>query len=198
MQSTDSALFHWINGFAGHVYWLDPIMIACANYAPIVFVVVLLGCWARWRPEWQHAAVLAGLAALLALGTGQLVGMALPRPRPYQVTFATVLVVHAPDTSFPSDHAILSFAVTVVLATVSRRLGGWLALFSLLVLVSRVYIGVHYPTDVVGGAALGALGAWITIRLAHVAVVARAIEAVFRLLRRIHVAAPAPAPVSPV
>ena len=73
--------------------------------------LVLVACWLRWRPEWQRAAALAGLAALLALGIGQLVGMAFPRARPYAVTTATALVPHAPDTSFPSDHATLALSI---------------------------------------------------------------------------------------
>jgi undecaprenyl-diphosphatase len=190
MHSPDLALFNWLNGFAGHTPWLDALMIVCAKYAPVVFALVLLGCWLRWRPDWQRAAALAGVAALLALGIGQLVGMAFPRARPYAVTAATVLVPHAPDTSFPSDHAILALAVTVVLATASQRLALWLAGFSLLVLISRVYIGVHYPTDVLGGALLGALGGWLTLRLARTRLVTGWVESVFALLRRARIAAP--------
>jgi undecaprenyl-diphosphatase len=198
MLSADTALFHWINGFAGHSRLLDALMIAVAADAPIVFAVVLLACWARWRPDWQRAAALAGVAALVALGIGQLVGMLLPRARPYLVTNATVLVTHAPDTSFPSDHALLAFVVTTVLATVSRTLGAWLLAFSLVLLVARVYIGVHYPTDLIGGALLGAVSAWAIIRLAEVPRVARWIDAVFEILRRLHIAAPAgPSPLEP-
>jgi undecaprenyl-diphosphatase len=206
-MSFDTALFHWINGFAGHSRVLDAIMIAVANYSPIVFAVVLLGCWAQWRPDWQRAAALAGVAALVALGVGQLVGMLLPRARPYLATTATVLVTHAPDTSFPSDHALLAFAVTTVLAMAGpslrsragpslrsragRTLGAWLFAFSLVLLVARVYIGVHYPTDLIGGALLGAASAWAIVRLARVPRVARWIDAVFGMLRRLRIAAPA-------
>lgn len=193
MLSIDLALFHRINGLAGHVPWLDALMMACAKYAPVVFAVVLLSCWATWRPGLQRAAALAGVAALVALGIGQVVGMMLPRARPYRVTTATVLVVHAPDTSFPSDHAILAFAVTLVLAGVSRRLGGWLALFSAVVLFARVYIGVHYPSDVIGGALLGSLIAWGIVRLGRIPTVDRWIEATFVVLRRLRIAAPAAA-----
>lgn len=191
MMSVDTAVFHWINGLAHRSGALDAIMIAVASDAPIVFAVVLLACWARWRPEWQRAAALAGVAALSGLALGQVVGRLLPRARPYLVTSATVLVTHAPDTSFPSDHAILAFAVTTVLARLNRALGIALGSFSLVLLFARVLIGVHYPTDVIGGALLGAASGWAVGRLATVPLLAAWIETVFGILRRLHLAAPA-------
>ncbi|MDQ2668521.1 MAG: phosphatase PAP2 family protein [Gemmatimonadota bacterium] len=190
MYTIDVALFHWINGFAGRWASLDLLMIGTTRYSPIIFAVVLLACWARWRPAWQRGAALAGVAALLALGFGQLGNLIFPRARPFVVTAATVLVPHAGDSSFPSDHAILAFAVTIVLATVNRTLGAMLGAFGMLVLISRVFVGAHYPTDVIGGAAVGALGAWITLRAARVTAIGRIIDAVFALLRRAKLAAP--------
>ena len=190
MASPDVALLSWLNGFAGHAPWLDAVMIACTTYSPMIVALVLVGCWVCWRPAWQRAAVVATCAALLALGVGQLIGLALPRARPFTVLPVTLLMAHAPDPSFPSDHATLAFAVTAVLVTVSRTLGAWLAVLSVLVMVSRVYLGVHYPTDVLGGAALGVLGAWVTLRLVRAPRVARAIDAAFSMLRRIRLAAP--------
>lgn len=101
----------------------------------------------------------------------------------------TVLVAHAPDTSFPSDHAILVAAVTVVLLSRSRTLGAWLAVFSVLVLVARVYIGVHYPSDVLGGAALGAVGGMAMLRLARTETGTRLMDAAFAILARLRLAA---------
>jgi undecaprenyl-diphosphatase len=190
MMSPDVELFRWINQFAGHTPWLDAVMVACATWSPTIFALVLVGCWIRWRPEWQRAAARAALAALLSLGVGQLIGLAVLRPRPFTVMPATVLVPHAADSSFPSDHATLALAVTVMLMTVSRRLGWTLIAFSMLVLVSRVYLGVHFPTDVLGGAALGASGAWVMLRLARLPSVGRWIDAAFLLLRRLRLAAP--------
>ena len=191
LYEIDLTLFHWINGFAGRWPALDFVMIATTRISPLFYATVLVACWARWQPAWQRSAALAGLAALLALGVGQLLNVALPRPRPFVVTAATVLIPHAPDPSFPSDHAILAFAVTVVLATASRTLGTWLAAFGVLVLISRVFVGAHFPADVIGGAGVGALGAWITLWVARLPAVAGWIDAVFALLRRLKVAAPA-------
>lgn len=190
MYSTDLALFHWINGLAGRWAGLDMLMVEITKYSPIILALVLVACWARWRIAWQRGAALAGLAAMIGLGLGQLGNLIFPRSRPFVVTAATVLVPHAPDPSFPSDHAILAFAVTMLLATVNRALGAWLAVFGVLVLISRVFVGAHYPTDVVGGAVIGALGAWITLRLARIATVAHGIDAVLALLCRLKLAAP--------
>ena len=190
-MSLDVALFRWLNGLAGHHPALDGVMSAVASYAPLVVVVVLLACWGRWRRSWQRAAGLATVAALVALGVGQLLNVVLPRPRPFVVMPATVLVAHAPDPSFPSDHAILVFAVTVVLATVSRRLAAWLLVFSILVLVARVYVGVHYPADVLGGAALGAAAGWATVRLSRTAMIERWIATLLDQLARLHLASTA-------
>lgn len=188
MTSPDLTLFHWINGFAGHAPLVDALMVACAKYAPMVFAGVLLACWATWRLDWQRVAALAGVAALVGLGVGQMAGRAVPRARPSAPT-ATILTPHAPDSSFPSDHAILACAVTMVLATRSRRLGAVLAFFTVLVLVSRVYVGAHYPADVLGGAVIGGLAALATVRAARLAVVTAWIGAVFGVLARFRLAA---------
>ena len=113
-MNADIALFYSINGLTGRYPPLDALMVAAARYAPVCYALVLVGCWLMWRQRWQRAAALAGVSALLALGVGQLVGMVLPRQRPYEVlTNVHVLTAHAPDTSFPSDHAILVGAVTI-------------------------------------------------------------------------------------
>jgi undecaprenyl-diphosphatase len=94
----------------------------------------------------------------VALGVGPLVGIVLPRQRPFEVLSSVrVLMAHAPDTSFPSDHAILVGALTVGLWALSQRLDVGLAFVGFTVVVARVYIGVHYPSNLIGGVLLGAL-----------------------------------------
>ncbi|HEV2018729.1 MAG TPA: phosphatase PAP2 family protein [Gemmatimonadaceae bacterium] len=113
-ESLDYVLFRAINGWAGRSQALDAIMVACAKFLPVVFALVLVGLWLTWRPTNQRAAFLAGISALVALGIGQLIGMALPRPRPYLTHHVNRLISPTADTSFPSDHATLGFAVAVL------------------------------------------------------------------------------------
>src|SRR5438874_172829 len=110
-HSLDYSLFRAINGLAGRNRALDEIMIGFAKYSPFVLAAVLIALWLTWNYRNQLAAALAGIAALAALGIGQLVGAALPRDRPYLTHQVVQLITHSKDTSFPSDHTTLAFAI---------------------------------------------------------------------------------------
>ena len=111
--------------------------------------------------------VWAALAALVALGVGQLIGGAVDRARPYEaMTNVHVLVDKTTDFSFPSDHATVAGAVAVGLLFANRRWGIVAAVLAVLMAFTRVYVGAHYPGDVLAGLALGGLVAtvgWYTI-----------------------------------
>jgi undecaprenyl-diphosphatase len=115
-----------------------------------------------WRRPWLFFDVaLADLAGqLISLGLKQGIGrerpnVAYPDPRP---------LVHAPhDGSFPSGHATVSFACATVMSFYAPRAAPAFYALAAAIAWSRVYVGVHYPLDVLGGAALG-LGIAIALR----------------------------------
>jgi undecaprenyl-diphosphatase len=188
--SLDYALFHGVNGFAGRSSAVDALMIASAKYLPFVFALVLVALWLSWRPRNQRGAFLAGVSALVALGLGQLIGKAFPRPRPYLSHAVNQLIPRSLDTSFPSDHAILGFAVAVMVWRYNRRVGTALLVLATLLAVARVFVGAHYPSDVFGGAVLGALTSVALDYLSLRPPVAKLLDSVFGILRRFRVAAP--------
>ena len=130
----------------------------------------------------------AGISALVALGLGQIVGYAFPRDRPYLAHHVSLLITHSPDTAFPSDHTTLAFAVAIAVWQFNRRAGITLLIFGVLVAVARVFVGAHYPGDVIGGAVLGAITSLFILRLFEVPVMRRGVERVFVLLGRIGLA----------
>src|SRR5665213_136076 len=189
--SVDYRLFQTINGLAGTNRALDASMIACAKYSPIIFALVLIGLWLTWTYRNQRGAALAGISGVIALGIGQIVGAALPRDRPYLAHHATLLITHSPDTSFPSDHATLAFAVGVMVWQFNRRLGTTLLLFGAVTAFARVFVGAHYPSDVLGGAVLGSVVSLVIATLSRGPTPSALLDRVFTILARCHLAAPA-------
>lgn len=182
--SLDYTLFRAVNGLAGRSSVIDALMIGSAKYLPIVFALALVALWLSWRARNQRGAFLAGVSALVALGLGQLIGKALPRPRPYLSHAVNQLIPPSLDTSFPSDHAILGFAVAVMVWRYNRRAGTALLVLATLMAIARVFVGAHYPGDVLGGAILGALTAAALASLSERRRVADKLDAFFRVLGR--------------
>jgi undecaprenyl-diphosphatase len=101
-------------------------------------------------------AVYTGLTTLAADALSFLVKDATHRTRPFVAhpQIEPLYVVHS--SSFPAGHAATAFAGAVLLSSLRPRLTPWFLLLAAAIGFSRVYVGVHYPTDVLAGAALGA------------------------------------------
>lgn len=187
----DYTLFQAVNGLAGQSQALDAFMVATAKYAPIIYALALAALWLTWAPKNQRAALIAGISALVALGLGQIVGHIFPRDRPYLAHHVSLLITHSPDTSFPSDHTTLAFAVAAAVWVFNRRAGISLAVFGLLVAFARVFVGAHYPGDVVGGAVLGTITSLAVVSLARTGIINRSLDRIFDFLTRFRLAAKA-------
>ena len=167
----DNSLFRTINRLADRTGWAHGPFKANAGYGIVLFAVLLLIAYLDGRHHADLTAVAgsvwAALAALVALGIGQIIGGAVDRARPYEtMSNVHVLVDKTTDFSFPSDHATVAGAVAVGLLFANRRWGIVAAVLAVLMAFTRVYVGAHYPADVLAGLALGGLVAalgWYTI-----------------------------------
>lgn len=147
-----------------HRDWLDLPMIGITSTGLGWVQLLVLLALALFAPGARSYAVLllwsGSLCGLLRLG----VMRAADRQRPSNYEFARPLEDIFGNTSFPSGHTACSFAIAVMLVILVRRSEwewvGWLAvLWAFAVGFSRVYLGVHYPMDVLGGALFGMLSA---------------------------------------
>ncbi len=89
------------------------------------------------------------------------------RERPYQTLDVRQLVEEDNNRSFPSNHVQLSFALSTIVFYFYRRSGLVLFLLSLLMGIGRIYVGVHYPSDVLGGAIIGIMIAFVILKMKH-------------------------------
>ena len=139
-----------------------PFATAYAKYGVVVFAGILVAAWWRSRHTGDlhqlGGALWAAAAAGIALGIGQIIGGIIDRHRPYETLHGVhVLVSRTTDFSVPSDHATAVGAVAVGLWISDRPLGRVTVVLAALMAFTRVYVGAHYPGDVLAGLALGGL-----------------------------------------
>lgn len=155
-------LFHWLSiphPSGATVFWLSVL----AQWPIYGLPSVLLGLWLFGARADRAAAVGAGVTCCIALFGAVVVSTSIDHPRPFMVGLAANVLDHAPDSSFPSDHATLLFALAASFALRPvphlRWLGAALSLAGLAVGWARVALGVHFPFDIVGAAVIAGLSA---------------------------------------
>lgn len=170
----DHGLLHLLNGFfARHDGVEDPFLLY-SNASQLLFAGVLVALFVLVPGAARHGArriaVAAAASTALALALGAVLSHLVDRARPFVTDPAGVHMFghHAADAGFPSDHATASFAIATAILLRNRRWGSVAIVLATVLAVTRVAIGVHYPTDVLAGAALGSASAlalwWTPIR----------------------------------
>jgi undecaprenyl-diphosphatase len=155
----DHRLFHTVNDLSGGSF-SDGLFKLIANDLPVVLMaavaLIFLVPWRRRGDERRRGAVLATASAALGLLLAQPIAHLVDRPRPFMAGHAHLLIARSHDPSFPSDHATGAFALAFGVWLYDRTLGGVLLVLAALLSFARVYVGTHYPGDVIAGAVLGA------------------------------------------
>ena len=168
----DLSLFHLINQAWTHPaldaffpWWTDFHKTSFFAYAFVPLVLVCIFLRAKW------SGLLFLVVSLIAVGIddgfcGQIVKPYFARLRPPVAGIDVILrAAHYGGYSFPSNHAANTFCLAAFVGVYYPRLRIPLFFLAALTAYSRVYCGVHYPSDVIGGALLGALLGWVLARL---------------------------------
>jgi undecaprenyl-diphosphatase len=166
LDGADRWLFLLINrGGQNGLFDLAMPVLSEKRYAliPGVALVILIG-WRGGRRAWAWLAA-AGLALALSDGTANLLKHLVLRTRPCHVVAGLHLLGGCTQSfAMPSNHASNMAALATIAWLGCPRWGWLLGVLAALVGYSRVYLGVHYPADVLGGFLLGAAGAWLVAR----------------------------------
>jgi undecaprenyl-diphosphatase len=171
MNGFDLTVLHFINSFAGHSYLADDIIAHMSEDLLLNGGIVMAMFWWAWmtsddpaHPEKREILIFGLVGAVLSLLLARSLALSLPfRERPMANPLVGVRIPYGLNrsslmtwSSFPSDHATLFFCLAVSLWMVSRRLGVIAVCHAVIfVTLPRIYAGVHYPTDILAGAALG-------------------------------------------
>ena len=165
----DGKLLLWLKEAFSHPV-LDEIMIMISRlgnkgfiWIAIGVLFLLLGCRNKiWRN--RGFLVLFSLAANF-LACNVVLKPLIDRTRPYYVLDYTPLIPPVGDPSFPSGHTSASFAAATAIYAINKKWGIAAYIFAAVMGFSRLYLGVHFPTDVLAGALVGTAAAMIMIRI---------------------------------
>ncbi len=172
IERADEALFLAINGFVGTLPFADWVAegVVSDYMVPVALALALIAMWFMERERdiriRHQIGVFAALSSMaLASLMVFILNMFYFRPRPFEDLDVNLLFYRPTDSSFPSNAVAAVFGIAFAIWGVQRKLG-WAAIAAAsLYGLARVYAGVHYPLDILGGVATAAAAAWVIFRL---------------------------------
>jgi undecaprenyl-diphosphatase len=162
LSDLDVALTHGLNAWAGQSPLADRLMVWTSEIGvPLLIAAVALQWWqGDNKPHTRHILLATGFSFLVGLAINQVILLFVQRARPYDAGVTHLLIERSADFSFPSDHATATVAIAAAFMIHEMPQRGALFLAAaVLMVVSRVYVGTHYASDVLGGALTGVIAA---------------------------------------
>lgn len=163
----DVFIFEKFNALAGNWKILDWIGIFFADYFQYFLIIVLL-IFLFWPKKDVIKNRLMVISAVVSVVLSRLIFTEIIRffyhhPRPYVVLEAVkkLIAENQDNASFPSGHATFFFALATGVYFYNKKLGIWFFIAAILMGIARIFVGVHWPSDILGGAVIGIISAII-------------------------------------
>jgi len=162
-MNIDLYLFNFVNQFAGKWAWLDYLGIFFAKYFEYaLWLCLLLFLIFNLKKYWRMVVLALISGGVSRFIVGSLIRFLWFRQRPFVAENFIPLINQSPkEASFPSGHATFFFAFSIIVYFYNKKAGILFFIASFLIVISRVYVGIHWPSDILAGAVLGILMGYI-------------------------------------
>lgn len=158
-MNIDLYFFNLINGLALKWYWLDFIGFFIAKYSEYILAVVLvLFLVINFKKYWRMLLEAIIAAAFTRFVLVEIIRWLWFRPRPFVTNNVNLFIdYNAKEASFPSGHASFYFALSTIIYFYNKRIGIIFYIVSLFIVLDRVFVGIHWPSDILAGVIIGIL-----------------------------------------
>ncbi|MFB4213452.1 undecaprenyl-diphosphatase [Shouchella sp. JSM 1781072] len=149
----DYTIFRKINNLSGESEFLDTLMVWSSEYVTIILalavvVFMILGFKSRTS---LRTALFTVISIGLSMGIGYLIKGLTYRPRPFLEHDVNLIIAHNTASSFPSNHTLAAFTIALSIFLFHKKVGTVLLVLATFIGFSRIFLGHHYPLDVLGG-----------------------------------------------
>ena len=144
---------------------MDTFFIFNAEYLYLLIVLIAVGFFMSLsRPLQKEGALLAIIYLPLTYLFAKVASSTYFNPRPFVSEQIVPLIQHSPDNGFPSDHTLLAAALATLIYSYHTKIGIIAWALAILVGLSRVYVGVHHLTDIIGSIVIAVITMWLVTR----------------------------------
>jgi len=161
----DVTVFNFLNQYAGKNICLDSLAIFFAEYLGYFLVAILILFLLKdTKKYWPMTAMALAAAVLSRFIITEIIRFFWERSRPFVDNTVNLILGHETTSSFPSGHAAFFFAISTVVYFYNKKAGTLFLIASFLISLARVFAGVHWSTDIIGGALVGIFSGWLLVK----------------------------------